>query len=1145
MSARMSMTTRRTRPNAPRRAKYRAARAFYLTCFLGTCFATYALLSHTYGPTQSQELHINRRSLNYDAPLHIFGVDDIGPQASEDDICRQVHKAEDKCAYIHAHCPEDEGGFTAYLDLYYCRLTGRLQPVAFMILIAWLGLLFSTIGIAASDFFCIDLNTIAGILGMSESMAGVTFLAFGNGSPDVFSTFAAMSTNSGSLAVGELFGAAGFITAVVAGSMALIRPFHVAKKSFVRDVGFFIVAAAFSMVFLLDGRLHFWECIAMVLYYIFYVAFVVAWHWWLGRRRRRREKDAAARGHFLHPADELEGENEPYHDDPEDAPSPRPSFSRGVSREDWSALENGAQEPFEDATTNEDEEEVARDRWMSELASNMRLTRPQQSRSRKNTVSAVRPSLVGALEFQAVLKSLHKSRNIQTIPMHSRRFSDDPTFTTYQQQDHMASETDPGVRPPYEVLVTDESSPMLVRPELEGQSAISAPAARTRAVSANDAATLGVNRKLQRLSPIQTQGDLIEVASEDSGERSRSQSLLGVPSASGQPVSPTVRLEPATPRKDAPIQRERSTSSARRRNQPSDLLAPPGDLDSRAGRSHHSRSSSSDLLVPPGLVSPGPHQVGDYFISKPLSRQGTDESMKDAASPVPRAGRLPKIQIPDHGRSPPSSRGTSPFPAYRDYPSPSMTASTRSPVSYRAPSIRLPDAETIGSPETIPADQSAEQEVVRRPGKLAKFWPYRFFPPPGVIISTLFPTIYHWAEKTWWEKCLGIVAAPSVFCLTITLPVVESERESSDEMTRRDLSYDSARTVPSRRDFSLESATSAQSIGAALKGIDSEFFLDDAAHPPSTPGGPTVHHPHRVNSGGLAGHGNSASVAAATESHRSDWSSPMISAEPQTLQATDMQAEPQLWNRWLTIIQLFTAPIFILLAIYIQAPDALPPSWLIRPSLICLLISVVLLVPLLLTTTPFHRPHPYRIILSLVGFVVSIAWISAIASQVVGALKALAVILNMSHAIMGLTIFAVGNSLGDLVADVTVAKLGYPVMALSACFGGPMLNILLGVGLSGSWIMLTGAERRQHRHPKKGLKFKSYHIEVSKTLVVSGITLLVTLVGLLIAVPLNKWVLSKKIGWALIALWTMSTIFNVVIEVTGVLGEAEAFMGWA
>ena len=35
----------------------------------------------------------------------------------------------------------------------------------------------------------------------------------------------------------------------------------------------------------------------------------------------------------------------------------------------------------------------------------------------------------------------------------------------------------------------------------------------------------------------------------------------------------------------------------------------------------------------------------------------------------------------------------------------------------------------------------------------------------------------------------------------------------------------------------------------------------------------------------------------------------------------------------------------------------------------------------------------------------------------------------------------------DLVADYTMAKQGYPGMAISACFGGPLLNLLLGIGI--------------------------------------------------------------------------------------------------
>ena len=212
--------------------------------------------------------------------------------------CRLVHQAKDKCAFIQQNCPDEEAGLLSYLQLYYCKLP-HAKPVAIAILMVWLGLLFSTIGIAASDFFCINLSTIASLLGMSESMAGVTFLALGNGSPDVFSTFAAMKTHSGSLAIGELIGAAGFITAVVAGSMALVRPFKVARKSFVRDVGFFIVAASFSMVFLADGRLYLWECAVMVGFYLFYVITVVVWHWYLRQRGRRKTREAAARGHFM------------------------------------------------------------------------------------------------------------------------------------------------------------------------------------------------------------------------------------------------------------------------------------------------------------------------------------------------------------------------------------------------------------------------------------------------------------------------------------------------------------------------------------------------------------------------------------------------------------------------------------------------------------------------------------------------------------------------------------------------------------------------------------------------------------------------------------------------------------------------------
>lgn len=87
-----------------------------------------------------------------------------------------------------------------------------------------------------------------------------------------------------------------------------------------------------------------------------------------------------------------------------------------------------------------------------------------------------------------------------------------------------------------------------------------------------------------------------------------------------------------------------------------------------------------------------------------------------------------------------------------------------------------------------------------------------------------------------------------------------------------------------------------------------------------------------------------------------------------------------------------------------------------------------------------------------------------------------------------------------------------------------MLNILLGIGISGIYMTISPTHD------------DSYEIEVSSTLLISAITLLGTLLFLLIAVPMSGWRMTKSIGWSLIGIWTVSTIINVIFEVTG-LGD--------
>ena len=972
----------------------------------------------------------------------------------QDQECRLVHHAEDKCAFVLANCPDEEAGVFSYLSFYYCHLN-HAKPVAFAVLVLWLALLFSTIGIAASDFFCVNLSTIAALLGMSESMAGVTFLAFGNGSPDVFSTFAAFNTNSASLAIGELVGAAGFITAVVAGSMALVRPFKVARKSFVRDVSFFIVAATFSMAFIWDGKLTLWESCTMVGFYIFYVCFVMAWHWWLGRRKARKLRAAAMRSHYIVPGGEEEELFQEYHDE-DDAPasSSRPSLMRGVSADDFAALERGDS----DQSLEADENEAMRERWLGELNDNMRLSRPRLG-GRRNTHTPIRPSLVGALEFRAVLSSLQKSRNIQTIPISLRRYSDDPTYTTAQQQDLISSPSDPAPRPPYEVQQGPSvHTPLVTRPTLDVQRHLPN---RLRAVSTNDLDNARLDPDTWRPGAI-----------------------------------PTIDFGPASPEDS----RKQKTTDERVPTSPVISLSPP---PSEFG------STVTSPVIPTLHPNPTPNMLA------PPTWDGTGSSTRSTtASPSPSSSPAVDAMAPSRPQPklivPSPTSPTTPFPAYTDYPT--------SAHSSRAPSLLLPPPSISGT--SIPSDYFGEHimEGSDRP-KVPRWWPSTVLPPPVILLSTLFPTLQNWKNKNIWDKMLGVVAAPSVFLLTITLPVVESQKDDADQ------------TVPaSVTSLSLPGPITPinGSVSTPQRSIRSG---SEARNPPGgSLGEQTTISAGKVDSNGRGE--NTVTVSARPSFNDTITADANIMQSPEQLPATIPLSGPTMWNRWLVIVQTFTAPFFIVFVVWANTEVEYPRA-LIRPTMYSLLISLCTLAFLLLTTTP-TRPPKWRSALCFLGFAVSIAWISSIANEVVGVLKTLGVILNMSDAILGLTIFAVGNSLGDFVADITVARLGFPVMALSACFGGPMLNILLGIGLSGCYIILKGGRHHHAKHPDSPIKFKPYQIDISTTLVISGGTLLVTLVGLLLVVPWRRWKMDRAIGWGLVALWCISTVTNVVVEVLGV-----------
>lgn len=881
-----------------------SSRPFYTTLFIISLLAAYSYLAQVYRGGYDDEVSVLVR--RGDKPE-----------------CADVHKAENQCAFIKEFCTDDDAGLIPYLRFYYCGMP-EAKGVAFIILLLWLGLLFTTIGIAASDFFSINLSTIATILGMSESLAGVTFLAFGNGSPDVFSTFAAMNSNSASMAVGELIGAASFITGVVAGSMALVREFRVDKKTYARDICFFIVAVAFTMVFLADGHLRFFECWVMIIYYIIYVVTVVVQHWYQTSRKRRRRREGEARSHVYGPVgtsvDELAGE--PYRDDPDEDDNEQ--AGRRHSAGDISALERGPRIEVDGrpATDEDESAEEDHDRMVAaEVASSMRVLRTRGKRS--NTINPIRPSLVGALEFRSALAQLQRESNLKMSPI----------------QGHGRS-------------LSEAHLPSRARRRTTGaQSAMDAQTPHT--ISAPEEAASG-------------------------------------------------------------SWRARALSSG---DEPNYSILPPELLASR-GPARQPRRSERQRS--PSPEASAPYTIGGNLAPPPGAAGAASSGSVSPLSPAPTRGdnTLPNLNLQIPSRRSSQSGGSSPaspFPMYTD--SPAML--TPHPHDeHRQGEFMLPGPAQRDTPFVdlhVPAQQP-------RP---VRWWPYSALPPPHVLYATMFPTLQGWREKTIWDKIVSFISVPSIFLLVITLPVVESETTEGDSMVDTVIDPASSRGAVGHLAPPVSIEPDAIEHEGEWERYRRHTLSRNNSYHSSRGGTPPLISLEDENGGTLAPTSQAQPSMAVPHSPINGKPDSEI---PSVSNAND---ETQNWNRWLVCLQLFTGPLFSIFILWANmVEDFERPGKTLAMMVLCTLLGSLVLLGVLLVFTSEQRKPKYHYFLCFMGFIISIAWISTIAGEVVGVLKTFGVIMNISEALLGLTIFAAGNSVGDLIADITVARLGYPVMAL-------------------------------------------------------------------------------------------------------------------
>ncbi|KAK4272360.1 hypothetical protein QN277_020928 [Acacia crassicarpa] len=220
--------------------------------------------------------------------------------------CSDLHEHSDlssKCSYVKANLNCNSRGYINYLQIFYCNL-GQFPVLGYVLLALWLLVLFYLLGDTASNYFCHSLEGLSSILRLSPTIAGVTLLSLGNGSPDFFASVASFTRSSGgAVGLNSILGAALFVSTAVLGIISILvspEKITVDEVSFIRDVGFLLFSLFSLTVIIYIGKINLWGSICYISIYIIYVCAVSVPHF---MKKREKEEEVAESSYDLARAD--------------------------------------------------------------------------------------------------------------------------------------------------------------------------------------------------------------------------------------------------------------------------------------------------------------------------------------------------------------------------------------------------------------------------------------------------------------------------------------------------------------------------------------------------------------------------------------------------------------------------------------------------------------------------------------------------------------------------------------------------------------------------------------------------------------------------------------------------------------------------
>ena len=229
------------------------------------------------------------------------------------------------------------------------------------------------------------------------------------------------------------------------------------------------------------------------------------------------------------------------------------------------------------------------------------------------------------------------------------------------------------------------------------------------------------------------------------------------------------------------------------------------------------------------------------------------------------------------------------------------------------------------------------------------------------------------------------------------------------------------------------------------------------------------------------------------------------------MHATVPHPEEEAYNKWALALAMALSPLPIFWALDLFGARVGP----VPVVVLALIVSLAAGAAVAAFARPAGLPRWLQFVFIFYSFVVSMMWIYYSADEVVALLQALSVMFSLSPTIMGLTVLSWGNCVGDFVADMTVSRQGYPEMGIAATYGGPLFNLLIGMGVGGTMMCL-----RENPIP----------CPLDDMMLVGFIYLLAALVVSLVIIPLNRVTVDKRIGAVLLGGYLVFMTLSFLVE---------------